>query len=305
VIAPALDATLPGLTLFRRGKVRDTYLFDNALLMVASDRISAFDVVLPTPIPGKGAILTQLSRYWFGLTGSIVPNHLISATFADFPPELASYESELAGRVMLVRRADRIDVECVVRGYLAGSAWSEYLKTGTMAGERLPEGLKQAEHLPRPVFTPAIKNDAGHDQNISIAALRDLVGSELSERLASTSLALYQFAAAHAARRGIILADTKFEFGWIDGEFHLIDEILTSDSSRFWDAVAYEPGHDQPSFDKQFVRDWLTQSGWNKEPPAPSLPPEVVAGTLARYHEAFERLTGSPLRLPDRPGQVL
>jgi phosphoribosylaminoimidazole-succinocarboxamide synthase len=298
VIAPTLNSILPGLTLFRRGKVRDTYLLDDALLMVASDRISAFDVVLPTPIPGKGAILTKLSVFWFGLTEMLVPNHLISAaTFADFPPELASFESKIAGRAMIVRRAERIDVECVVRGYLAGSAWSEYLKTGTVAGEKMPEGLRQADRLPRPIFTPAIKNDAGHDLNTSIAALRDLVGSELAERLESTSLALYEFAAAHAAHRGILLADTKFEFGWIDGELRLIDEILTPDSSRFWDAAGYEPGHDQPSFDKQFVRDWLAQSGWNKEPPGPELPPDVVAGTLARYQEAYERLTGSPLHV--------
>jgi phosphoribosylaminoimidazole-succinocarboxamide synthase len=295
MIATSRDVGLPGLTLYRHGKVRDTYDLGSALLMVASDRISAFDVVMPTPIPGKGIILTQLSRFWFGLTDSIVPNHLISARFADFPPDLASFASTLVDRAMLVRRAKRIDVECVVRGYLAGSAWSEYLNTGTMAGERLPTGLRQADRLPRPVFTPAIKNDAGHDQNISISALRDLVGSELARSLESTSLALYEFASAHAARRGIILADTKFEFGWIDGELRLIDELLTPDSSRFWDAAGYEPGRDQPSFDKQFVRDWLVQSGWNREPPGPELPPDVVAGTLARYREAFERLTGEPL----------
>jgi phosphoribosylaminoimidazole-succinocarboxamide synthase len=292
VIAAGLDATLLGLPLFRRGKVRDTYLMGDALLMVASDRISAFDVVMPTPILGKGSILTQLSRHWFGLTEAIVPNHLITADIADFPSELALYESELAGRAILVRRADRIDVECVVRGYLAGSAWSEYLESGTVASEPLPAGLRQADRLPSPVFTPAMKNDAGHDQNIPIATLRHLVGSELAEKLEATSLDLYEFGAAHAARRGIILADTKFEFGWIDGELRLIDEVLTPDSSRFWDAEGYEPGRDQPSFDKQFVRDWLSRSGWNKEPPAPTLPLDVVAGTVSRYREAYVRLTG-------------
>lgn len=298
MIATPIDVSLPGLTLYRRGKVRDTYLVDGALVMVASDRISAFDVVLPTPIPGKGAILTQLSRFWFDLTRSIVPNHLITVDVADFSPDLASWCSDLAGQAMLVRRAERIDVECVVRGYLAGSAWVEYLRTGAVAGERLPTGLKQADRLPRPVFTPAIKNDAGHDENVSVAALRNAIGSDLTARLENTSLALYDFASAHAAQCGIIVADTKFEFGWIDGELRLIDELLTPDSSRFWDAAAYEPGRDQPSFDKQFVRDWLARSGWNKEPPGPDLPPDVVAGTLARYREAYERLTGSPFPLP-------
>jgi phosphoribosylaminoimidazole-succinocarboxamide synthase len=295
VIAPPVGATLPGLTPFRRGKARDTYVLDDALLMVASDRISAFDVVLPTPIPGKGVILTQLSRFWFALTEKIVPNHVISADFAEFPPELTPYEARLAGRAMLVRRAERIDVECVVRGYLAGSAWSEYVRNGTMAGEPLPPGMRHADRLPRPIFTPAAKNDAGHDENLSVSALRETIGAELAARLESTSLALYAFASDHAARRGIILADTKFEFGWIDGELRLIDEILTPDSSRFWDAAGYEPGHEQPSFDKQYVRDWLAQSGWNKEPPGPELPPDVVAGTVARYREAYERLTGLSL----------
>jgi phosphoribosylaminoimidazole-succinocarboxamide synthase len=297
VIAPVRETALPGLPLFRRGKVRDSYVVGEDLLMVATDRLSAFDVILPTPIPDKGVILTQLSRFWFGLTTSIVPNHVISAAVDGFPEALAAYRTDLGGRSMLVRRAERIDVECVVRGYLAGTAWAEYREHSTLAGEALPAGLRQSDRFTQPLFTPAIKNDAGHDQNISIAELRSLVGGELAERLEATSLALYEFAANHALQRGIILADTKFEFGWIDGELRLIDEILTPDSSRFWDASGYEPGRDQPSFDKQFVRDWLSQTGWNKEPPAPSLPPDVVSGTVARYHEAYERLTGSPLHV--------
>lgn len=291
----AVDSTLPGLTHFRRGKVRDTYVVGDDLLMVASDRISAFDVILPTPIPGKGAILTQLSRFWFGLTDEIIPNHLITASVDELPDELAQYRDELAGRAMLVRRAERIDVECVVRGYISGSAWVEYQKSSTVAGEPLPAGLRQADRFPQPIFTPAIKNDDGHDQNISIAHLRELVGLDLAASLETTSLAVYEYAAGHSLLQGIILADTKFEFGWIDGELRLIDEILTPDSSRFWDAAVYEPGRDQASFDKQFVRDWLNLSGWNKEPPGPELPAEVVAGTLSRYQEAYERLTGSTL----------
>jgi phosphoribosylaminoimidazole-succinocarboxamide synthase len=292
-----LDATLTGLALFRRGKVRDTYCLGDDLLMVASDRISAFDVILPTPIPNKGVVLTQLSRFWFDLTRGIAPNHLITATSTGFPPELAELRTLLAGRAMLVRQAERIDVECVVRGYLSGTAWLEYRQVESVGGEAMPAGLRHADRFPRPIFTPAIKNDSGHDQNISVAQLRDAVGSDLAGRLETTSLALYEFAAAHALRRGVILADTKFEFGWIDGELCLIDELLTPDSSRFWDAASYEPGRDQPSFDKQFVRNWLIATGWNKEPPAPALPPDVVAGTVARYLEAYERLTGSPLDL--------
>jgi phosphoribosylaminoimidazole-succinocarboxamide synthase len=292
VIASTQPTLLPGLTLFRRGKVRDTYLLGDDLLMVASDRISAFDVILPTPIPGKGRILTQLSRFWFGRTEQIVPNHLITATVDDFPPVLADLHDELAGRSMLVRRGERIDIECVVRGYLAGSAWREYLASGTVAGVALPAGLPQSQKFPQPIFTPAMKNDDGHDENISIETLRSMVGTDLASRLESISQALYAFASNHTAQRGIILADTKFEFGWIDGELHLIDEILTPDSSRFWDATGYEPGQDQPSFDKQYVRDWLMSTGWDKEPPAPDLPSEVVAGTLARYQEAFDRLAG-------------
>jgi phosphoribosylaminoimidazole-succinocarboxamide synthase len=295
-LAPVItEVDLPGIPLLRRGKVRDSFDLGDAMLMVATDRISAFDVVLPTPIPLKGIILTQLSRFWFEQTRDIVPNHLITASIRDFPQELIARNGKLAGRSMIVKRAERIDFECVVRGYLAGSAWAEYQREGTMAGLPLPAGMAQATQLPEPVFTPAMKNDAGHDENISIQRLRNEIGTELATKLEETSLQLYLFASGHAQRSGIIVADTKFEFGFIDGELTLIDEALTPDSSRFWDARTYQPGRDQPSFDKQFVRDWLIQSGWNKEPPAPELPGQVVIGTSARYHEAFKRLTGGSL----------
>jgi phosphoribosylaminoimidazole-succinocarboxamide synthase len=287
--------SLPQLQLFRRGKVRDTYVIDGALLMVATDRISAFDVVLPTAIPRKGIVLTQLSRYWFELTKTTAPNHLITAETNQFPDELAPFAKQLNGRSMLVKLAERIDIECVVRGFLAGSAWVEYRKGGTVAGERLPAGLAQAERLPEPIFTPAIKNDSGHDINISIAELRDRVGVEIADRLESASKAVYEHAADFAARRGILIADTKFEFGFVDGELTVIDEILTPDSSRFWDASLHQPGREQPSFDKQFVRNWLESTGWDKSPPGPELPEYVVAGTAARYHEAYKRITGAPL----------
>jgi phosphoribosylaminoimidazole-succinocarboxamide synthase len=287
--------SMPQLELFRRGKVRDSYVLGDSLLMIATDRLSAFDVVLPTPIPRKGVVLTQLSKFWFELTRSTVQNHLITTETSKFPEELWEFTDSLRGRSMLVRRADRIDIECVVRGYLAGSAWTEYRSTGRVAGEVLPDGLVQSEALSEPVFTPAAKADSGHDVNISTTELRDRVGVELAERLEEASLSLYQFAADFAIRRGIIIADTKFEFGFIDGELILIDEALTPDSSRFWDTASYSPGRDQASFDKQYVRDWLISTGWDKSPPGPDLPPEIVAGTAARYHEAYKRITGFPL----------
>jgi phosphoribosylaminoimidazole-succinocarboxamide synthase len=286
---------LPDVRLFRRGKVRDTFDLGGWLLMVASDRISAFDVVLPTAIPGKGAILTQLSRFWFELTAGLVPNHLVSTSEQDLPQHLEAHSDALRCRMMIVKKAERIDVECVVRGYLAGSAWAEYRGGGTVAGEPLPAGLRQADKLPAPIFTPAAKNDAGHDVNITTSDLADLIGEGLARRLEEVSRDLYGVAADYSLGRGIILADTKFEFGRVDGELTLIDEVLTPDSSRFWDAASFEPGIDPPSFDKQYVRDWLARSGWNKEPPGPALPPEVVAGTQARYREALERLTGQTL----------
>ena len=295
-LAPVISTVeLDGMTPIRRGKVRDTFDLGDSLLMVASDRISAFDVVLPTPIPLKGIILTQLSRYWFEETRHIVPNHLISASIRDFPNDLKSRNGKLAGRSMIVKKAARIDFECVVRGFLAGSGWAEYQRSGTVADLPVPAGFIQADRLPEPVFTPAMKNDEGHDENISVQRLHNEIGSDLATKLEDISLQLYSFAADHAQRCGIMLADTKFEFGFVNGELTLIDEALTPDSSRFWDARTYRPGNDQPSFDKQFVRDWLLDTGWDKEPPAPELPGRVVMGTSSRYHEAFKRLTGSSL----------
>jgi phosphoribosylaminoimidazole-succinocarboxamide synthase len=297
VIQAMRDTSLDDLPLYRRGKVRDTYDLGDSLLMVATDRISAFDVVLPSAIPLKGAILTQLSRFWFEKTRNIVPNHLITTSVRDFPPQLMSHAEQLCGRSMIVRKAERIDIECVVRGFLAGSAWSEYTKHGTVCGEPMRQGLVQAERLPEPIFTPAIKNDDGHDENISTSKLAEKVGPDLARRLESASRELYHAATNVGQRRGIIVADSKFEFGLVDGELIVIDELITPDSSRFWDASTYEPGHDQPSFDKQFVRDWLLDVGWDREPPGPELPPDVIAGTARRYHEAFKRLTGSTLRM--------
>jgi len=276
--------------LLRSGKVRDVYDLGDHLLMVASDRISAFDVVLPTEVVGKGAILTQLSNFWFVMLSSIVPNHLTGidpSTVADVPGV-----NDLDARSVVVRRAERVDIECVVRGYLAGSAWSAYRRNPVVFGHRLPLGLEQAAALPEPIFTPAIKSDTGHDFTITVAELMNQIGSELSSRLERISTELYLASGRVAKEAGIIVADTKFEFGWIDGELTLIDEALTPDSSRFWDAATYAPGIDPPSFDKQFVRDWLERSGWDKRPPGPELPDEVVAGTLARYQAAFSRLTG-------------
>ncbi len=275
--------------LFRTGKVRDTYDLGDRLLMVASDRLSAFDVVLPSVIPGKGVLLTQLSHYWFDLTGKIVPNHLLG----DGSVDTISFPNmgNIQDRAMLVRKAKRIDVECVVRGCLAGSGWREYAESQTLAGRRLPERLRQCERLPAPVFTPALKNDAGHDENISVADLENAIGGELTGTLEALSLKLFAFASATAEARGLILADTKFEFGFIDGALTLIDEALTPDSSRYWDAQTYQPGHDQESFDKQFVRNWLVDSGWNREAPGPILPEHVIQETQARYQSAFERIT--------------
>jgi phosphoribosylaminoimidazole-succinocarboxamide synthase len=282
-----LAARLP---LFRCGKVRDVYVVDDArLLMVASDRVSAFDVVMREPIPGKGAVLTRLSAFWLRRTAHIVPNHLLSDDVADLPRQVDP--SEVDGRWLLVRRAERIDIECVVRGYLAGSGWAEYRQQGTLAGEPLPPGLGESARLPSPTFTPAIKADSGHDENISRAHLAELVGAPTAGRLEELSLRLYAAGAEHALARGLILADTKFEFGWLDEQIILIDEALTPDSSRYWPADAYRPGRPQPSFDKQFLRDFLQSSGWNKEPPPPPLPRAVIDGTAARYQEALRRLT--------------
>jgi phosphoribosylaminoimidazole-succinocarboxamide synthase len=291
---PTLTATeLPGLPIFSRGKVREMIDLGDYLLMVASDRVSAFDVVMNEPIPGKGIVLTAFSEFWFGKTNDIVPNHLVTADLAEFPGNLHKFRNQLDGRAMLVKKAERIDIECVVRGYLAGSAWAEYRRQGTMAGERLPSGMAESQRLSEPLFTPATKAESGHDENIPMSRMRDLVGASLSDRLRGLSIALYQFAEEHARQRGIILADTKFEFGLIEGEITLIDEALTPDSSRFWPADSYEPGRSQPSFDKQYLRDYLESTGWNKEPPPPRLPEEVIRQTAEKYREAYQRVVAS------------
>lgn len=284
-----------GLVPLRRGKVRDLYAVgDDHLLLVASDRISTFDVVHPTTVPDKGRVLTGLSAFWFARLAGIVANHLVSTSLADLPEGVAAHADELAGRVMLCRRSEVVPFECVVRGHLAGSGWAEYRRDGAVCGVRLPAGLVEADRLPEPILTPARKNEAGHDENVPVRVLVDELGSELAARIERTALALYAAGAAHAAERGIILADTKFEFGLVDGELLLIDEVLTPDSSRFWPADRWAPGTTPPSFDKQYVRDHVASTGWDREPPAPPLPPEVVAATRQRYVEAYERLTGEP-----------
>ena len=275
-----------------QGKVRDIFEAGPDLLMVATDRISAFDVVLPTAIASKGQVLTGLSLYWFEQTRHLAPNHLLTASVAEFPEPFAGLVEDLAGRAMLVRRATVVPVECVARGYLSGSGWKEYRTTGRVCGIPLPKGLRESDRLPEPIFTPATKEASGHDLNISIDEMAERVGRGLAERLKELTLSIYEFAAAHALERGIILADTKFEFGFAGGDLILIDEVLTPDSSRFWPADRYEPGHGQPSFDKQFVRDWLDASGWDHEPPPPALPADVVEQTASRYREAYELITG-------------
>ncbi len=290
-----LESRIEGASLFRRGKVRDVYeAGGDKLVIIASDRLSAFDAVLPTPIPDKGRVLTQLSNFWFRKTEKIVPNHLISTDLRRFPKAFKDARS-LAGRAVLVQHCERIDIECVARGYISGSAWTEYKALGTVAGEELPKALIESEQLAEPIFTPATKAESGHDQNISRAQLAGMIGTELARELERLTLALYGYAHDYAAAKGLILADTKFEFGMFDGHITLIDEILTPDSSRYWDAATYKPGSSPASFDKQYVRDFLVQSGWNKEPPAPALPPEVVKGTSERYREAYKRIVGKEL----------
>ena len=293
---PEMMSTDLDLPVFSRGKVRDTYeLPDDRLLMVATDRLSAFDVVLPNGIPDKGKILTQLSIWWFSQTHSFQENHLVSGMVPDLPGNLKHRRDELAGRFMIVRKAKRIDFECVVRGYLAGSAWSEYRENGTMAGEPLPKGLVEAEKLPEPIFTPATKADSGHDENVTFKKMRRSVGARLADEARLASLTLYKYAAETAEKRGLLLADTKFEFGVIDDRLVLIDEALTPDSSRYWDKARYQPGTTPPSFDKQFVRDWLTQSGWDRKAPGPELPAEIVSQTRALYLVAYRQLSGRDL----------
>jgi phosphoribosylaminoimidazole-succinocarboxamide synthase len=279
--------------LHAQGKVRDIYeAGPDSLVLVASDRISAFDVVLPTPIPDKGRVLSGLTLFWLEQTKDLVANHLITANYREFPE--AFREPELAGRAMLVKRAEVVLVECVARGYLSGSGWKEYQRSETVCGIQLPSGLTESDRLPEPIFTPSTKATEGHDENITIEQAAELVGEGLARKLEELTLTLYQRGADVARERGIILADTKFEFGFAEGELILIDEVMTPDSSRFWPADEYSPGGPQPSFDKQYVRDWLDESGWDHEPPAPDLPPDVVDNTVARYREAYERLTGEP-----------
>ncbi|MBI4295025.1 MAG: phosphoribosylaminoimidazolesuccinocarboxamide synthase [Chloroflexi bacterium] len=300
-MTPLLETNLPNL--FYRGKVRDTYDLGQELLIVATDRISAFDSVLPCGIPGKGQVLNQLAAFWFQKTAHLVPNHLVETVddirlLSARVPRSACYvyPSYLVGRSMLAKKAQRIDVECVVRGYLSGSAWAEYRESGSICSLPQPAGLVDSQKLPEPLFTPTTKADSGHDQPLSLKGMESLLGRDLARALMHKSLEVYNFAADYALGQGIIIADTKMEFGIIDGRLSLIDELLTPDSSRFWDASHYRPGRSQSSFDKQPVRDWLVQAGWNKEPPAPPLPPEVVAQTSERYRQAYRKLTGMELR---------
>ena len=287
------ETDFPGLKLRGRGKVRDIYDLGDRLLIVATDRLSAFDVVLPTPIPDKGRVLTQLSLFWFERLAEVAPHHVISAK--DFAGELAPYADSLEGRAMLVQKTEPIPIECVVRGYISGSGWKDYQKTGGICGIPLPKGLRESERLPQPIFTPSTKATTGHDENISFEETVSRIGRSLAERLRDTSLTLYRRAGEHAAARGIIIADTKFEFGTLGKDLIWIDEALTPDSSRFWPSEQYTPGKPQPSFDKQYVRDYLERVGWNKQPPAPTLPQDVVAATREKYREAYQRITGHAL----------
>ncbi len=292
-----LTANIPGAELLSRGKVRDIFSVGDALVLVATDRISAFDHVLSPGVPGRGIVLTQLSNFWFDLLSDRVPNHLIAVGLEDFPEPFRS-RPELAGRSVLARRLEPIPIECVARGYITGSGWKEYLADGTVCGIELPSGLVECERLPEPIFTPATKAVEGHDENISFDRMVEIVGGETAEELRRLTLELYARAADHAAERGILIADTKFEFGFDEnGRIVWMDEALTPDSSRFWPAESYRPGRQQPSFDKQFVRDWLSASGWDGTPPAPDLPPDVITGTLERYRSAYRLLTGSDIDL--------
>ena len=289
------DTNLPGLKMISRGKVRDIYDLGDRLLLIATDRISAFDVVLPQPVPDKGKVLHQVSLFWFDHFKDVVPNHIAAGRVDDFPPELRAHREVLAGRTALVRKAKMFPIECVARGYLSGSGWKEYQKSGTVCGVKLPAGLKESDKLPEPIFTPSTKAETGHDENIDFERAAGIVGREAATTLRDLTLSLYAKAADFARGKGIIIADTKFEFGVIDGRVALCDEALTPDSSRFWPADQYKPGGPQPSFDKQFVRDWLESIHWNKQPPAPSLPAEVIDGTRARYIEALRILSGHGL----------
>lgn len=287
-----VDTALEGVQLMNRGKVRDIYDLGDTLLIVATDRISAFDHVLPQGIPRKGEVLTQISRFWFDFLGDRVDHHVITTDTALFPDSLQPYAQMLGGRSMLVKKADVLPVECIVRGYLSGSGWKEYQRQGTVCGIRLPEDLAQSSRLPEPIFTPSTKAETGHDENIPYQKMADLVGKDVADKTRDASLEIFNRAAAHAESRGIIIADTKFEFGMLDGSLLLVDEVLTPDSSRFWPLEGYTAGKGQPSFDKQYVRDYLESIAWDKEPPIPDLPEEIVRGTTDRYLEAFRLITG-------------
>ena len=294
--APLLQTDLEGLTFHRRCKVRDVYEIGGDLLIVATDRISAFDYVLGSGIPDKGKVLTQLSGFWFERMGDLVPHHLISMEVDDFPAAARAHADQLRGRTMLVRRTEPIPIECVARGYLSGSGWKEYQQSGCVCGVELPRGLRESDRLPEPIFTPATKADTGHDINISEGEAGRLIGEDLIAKLKALTLEIYSRGVRHAESKGIIIADTKFEFGLVNDQIVLIDEVLTPDSSRFWPRDQYEPGHGQPSFDKQFVRDYLEEIKWNKQPPVPSLPDEVIQRTRDKYVEAFRVLTGNELQ---------
>ncbi len=290
-----LETNLPGIKLLSRGKVRDIYEVGDELLIVATDRISAFDYILPTGIPRKGEVLTQLSLFWFDFLKDVVPTHIITADVDAYPEPLPQFRDQLAGRSMLVTRAKMLPVECVARGYLAGSGWKDYRKTGAVCGIKLPPGLQESSQLPEPIFTPATKATSGHDINISFDEAAEMIGREVAGKVRDLTLDIYSRAAEYARERGIIIADTKFEFGFVDGELILADEVLTPDSSRFWPADEYEPGRPQRSFDKQYVRDYLESIHWDKKPPAPALPPEVARNTSEKYLEAYRRLSGKEL----------
>jgi len=289
------ETSLPGVELLTRGKVRDVYTLGDRLLIVATDRLSAFDYVLPTGIPDKGRVLTQLTLFWLEFLREFVPTHFLTANLEEYPDPLPRYREQLEGRSMLVKRAKIVPIECVARGYLSGSGWKDYLRTGSICGIPLSAGMKESEQLPEGVFTPATKAETGHDENISFEEVAKLVGEGLARKLRDLTLGIYHRAAEYAAGRGILIADTKFEFGFVDGELVLADEVLTPDSSRFWPAETYKPGGPQPSYDKQYVRDYLEAIRWNKQPPAPPLPPEVAARTSEKYKEAYRALTGREL----------
>ena len=294
-MSPLLRIDLPGIKKLKSGKVRDVFELENNLLFVATDRISAFDCVMPNGIPRKGEVLTQLSHFWFDQTESIVPNHRLAKADDPLPPELKSFEAQLARRTMIVKKAQPLPIECVVRGYLSGSGWKDYRTSQMVCGIKLPAGLVESSELPEPIFTPATKAETGHDINISFEETAQRIGKDTAERVRGLSLEIYWRARDYARKRGIIIADTKFEFGWHEGELLLIDEALTPDSSRFWPADQYRAGGPQPSFDKQFVRDYLETLSWNKTPPAPALPADVVTRTQEKYLEAYRRLTGREL----------